>query len=158
MQGELPEIFGEARTYQELLEIFRRRISALGVTLESIDGTAGLPARYCQKLLVGVRPLGPVSFGPLLACVGAKILVVPDEQLDFARIRARLIPKKNAGDRLLANIKHRRRPLSGEAASAYFRVLRARQLLAQSPRKRKLIAKHAARARWHNGAGRHHTP
>ena len=50
-------IVGEARSYSELIEIFRRRVAALGCTLESIDETAGLPSRYCQKLLSSIRGL-----------------------------------------------------------------------------------------------------
>ena len=150
------EVFGEARNYDELLRIFRRRIAALGVTLESCDDVAGNPTRYTQKLLSGVRGVGRRSLGPLLTVLGAKIVVVRDERVDFARIWARLIPRKTAGDKLLANIKHVRRPLSGQSASDYFKLLRARQLVLQRPRKRRLIARIAARARLRNGTGRQH--
>jgi hypothetical protein len=80
--------------------------------------------------------------------MGCKLVVCRDEAGDFARIRARLIPAKHAGDRLLANIKHKRRRLSEEEASEYFRLLRAKQLMLQRPRVRKRIARHAAQCRW----------
>jgi hypothetical protein len=141
------EIFGEARTYAELLAIFRQRIASLGATLESIDDTAGVPTRYTQKILAGIRGFGRCSLEPLLVVLGAKIIVCADERAD-GRFAARLIPRAHAGAGLLAGRKHKQRRLSGEEASAYFKVLRARQLLKQSKRKRRLVARIAARARW----------
>jgi hypothetical protein len=146
------EVFGEARNYDELLGIFRKRIASLGATLESIDATAGVPTRYTQKILAGIRGFGRCSLEPLLTVLGAKIVVVADERAD-ERIRSRLILRKSAGAGLLAGRKHKQRRISGEEASAYFKVLRARQLLKQSKRKRRLVARTAAKARWsRNGA------
>jgi hypothetical protein len=85
--------------------------------------------------------------------LGAKLVVVADEAVDFERIRGRLILRKQAGAGLLAGRKHKQQRLSGEEASAHFKVLRARQLLKQSRRKRRLVARIAAKARWGNGAG-----
>jgi hypothetical protein len=148
------EVFGTARTYAELLAIFRQRIASLGVTLESCDHVAGNPLRYTQKILSGVRGFGRCSLEPLLVVLGAKIIVCADERAD-ERIKARLILRKSAGAGLLAGRKHKQRRISGPEASAYFKVLRARQLLKQSKRKRRLVARIAARARWQNGGGRH---
>jgi hypothetical protein len=145
------EVFGEARSYAELLAIFRQRIASLGVTLESCDDVSGNPQRYTQKILAGVRGFGRCSLEPLLIVLGAKIIVCADERAD-KRVRGRLILRKHAGAGLLAGRKHKQQRISGPEASAYFKVLRARQLLKQSKRKRRLVARIAAKARWRNGA------
>jgi len=151
------EVFGEARSYTELIGIFRHRVAALGCTCETVDAVAGLPLRYTAKLLSPrmVRSVGRASLGPLLATLGLRLFVAADTSGDFEqRIRPRLTLSRHAGGRLLASVKHGRRRLSGKEASEYFRLLRAKQLVLQQPRVRRRIAKIAARARWRNGASR----
>jgi hypothetical protein len=74
-----------------------------------------------------------------------------DEGEVFARIRPRLAPAHRAGVPMLAEGKrrHHAHPYAGQ--SDYFRRLRQLQLLKQKPRRRRLIARIAARARWRNG-------
>jgi hypothetical protein len=148
------EPLAEIRTYGELVSALRVRIGALSVTTESVDETAGLPARYTAKLLAPtkrpVRQFGKSSLGPLLQCLGVKLLLVLDDQAAFAKIRSRLAPVRHAGSGMQAMRRLQRRRYFFEEPGAAA-LARARQLLLQHPRKRKLIARQAALARWGNG-------
>ena len=146
-------IIAECRSYGELVTALRVRIGQLGVTTESIDFVAGLPLRYTSKLLapVPLRDFGRCSLGPLLQCLGCKLVLALDDEAAFAKIRSRLIPVRKAGFAMQAKRRPQRRRYFFEEPGAAG-LARARQLLMQGPRKRKLIAKVAARARWGNGA------
>src|SRR5262245_36425277 len=96
-------ILGEARDYRELIEVLRARVTELDTTMESVDDLAGLPTRYCSKLLApaAIKGLGKVSMGAILGALCTKLLLVEDSEA-LARIGHRLTPRKNAGSLLLA--------------------------------------------------------
>jgi hypothetical protein len=147
------KVLAECRSYSELVAALRARVGELGVACESIDSTAGLALRYTTKLLapVPVREFGRCSLGPLLQCLGVKLILALDDEAAFAKIRGRLAAVKHAGSEMRAMRRPRRRRYffeePGTAALA-----RARQLLTQNARRRRQIAQRAALARWRNGA------
>jgi len=157
--GLMGEPLAEIRTYDELVTALRARVGQLGVACESIDATAGLASRYTCKLLapVPVREFGRCSLGPLLQCLGVKLILALDDEAAFAKIRSRLVPVKHAGSAMQAMRKPLRRRYFFEEPGAAA-LARARQLLLQGPYKRKRIARAAAKSRWRNGVGRHTTP
>ena len=67
-------------TSDELRNMFRTRIASLGVTFETADTIAGLPAGYTAKLL-GPGPMR--RFGPIAleALVGAKLRHDPQHRM-----------------------------------------------------------------------------
>jgi hypothetical protein len=143
-------ILAECHNYVELIAAFRNRIAELGTTTEAADYVGGTAQRYCAKVLGPrqVRHLGPISLNALLGVLGVRLLVAADPDEDFARIRKRLTPTRHAGVRMLGSgtPRKRRHPFAGQ--SEFFKQLRRVQLLSQPRRRRRLIAKIAARARW----------
>lgn len=92
---------GVCRGTNDLRAILRARFTELGVSFETVDHIAGLPARYTARLL-GPQPkrFGAISFDALLGAAGIKLIAVEDiEALD--RVDARLAPLRriDAGGR-----------------------------------------------------------
>jgi hypothetical protein len=155
-------IIGIAKSYAELIDALKQRTAELGVTMETVDHVAGLPLRYCSKLLapVPVRSIGATSLGPLLGALGLRIAVIVDEE-QFERIRNRLTPRKAPPLRKSSdafspmNSALRRthpncRPqLVGN--SEWSKVMNARRQILMSVKARRDSARHAARARWAKG-------
>jgi len=141
-------LLGEARTYDELIALFRRRCAELGTSLERLDDIAGLPARYMSKLLAPqpVKGIGRVSLGPLLGALGL-VLAVNVDAVAFERVKRRLIRNANAGSKMLARNGHGGFSLWANNPDLA-RLIRKRQALKQSKRKRYDIAKNAANVRW----------
>ena len=155
-----PKVLAECRSYDELVAALRARIGELNVTCESVDELAGLPTRYVSKLLAPtrrpIRQFGRASLGPLLQCLGVKLVLALDDEGAFAKIRSRLLLVRHAGTAMQAVRRPSRRKYFFEQPGAAV-LARARQLLTQNVRRRRAIAKTAAHARWRNGVGRHRT-
>ncbi len=87
------EPLGVCHTADDLRHILRARFEALGVSFETVDHIAGLPTRYCAKVL-GLQPtkgFGQISLTALLGAAGIKLVAFEDaDALD--RVRNRLIP------------------------------------------------------------------
>lgn len=80
------------RTENALLEYVRARVIELGITYETVDEIAGLPARFTSKTLAGAkkakpgkRPTGRHMTVPVLLwtleAIGVRLMPVVDEQL-----------------------------------------------------------------------------
>ena len=111
-----------------------------------------MQAGYASKLLakIPIRALGKITLGPMLGCLGLRLVVEEDLEA-LQRIESRLTKRGrkkqgDAGRDLLATGKRRRArfPKGPEFA----RIMRARQILKQSPEQRRRIARRAAKARW----------
>jgi hypothetical protein len=141
-------IIGEARTYDELIWLFRKRCDQLGASMERLDDVAGLPQRYISKLLAPapIKGIGRVSLGPMLGALGL-VLVVNEDAQALAKIKHRLVPSAHAGTTMLAQRKDKRF-LIFRGNPDLARLIRKRQVLKQSPRKRREIARNAALIRW----------
>jgi hypothetical protein len=63
----------------EFLAALRKRQEAVGITSESLDAVLGLPDRYCNKLLLGQKPMGATSLWLILEGLGLRIRLVPDD-------------------------------------------------------------------------------
>jgi hypothetical protein len=141
-------IIGEARAYDELIELFRQRCAELGTSMETIDTIAGTSSRYVSKLLCStpIKNLGPTSMGLLLGALAVKLVLVVDAP-QLERIKSRLIPKASSpASRRQHNFGNVRLALAGN--SSWGSLMRTHQVLKQSPRKRHEIARVAALTRW----------
>jgi hypothetical protein len=140
-------VVGEARTYDELIKLFRMRCDELGVAMERLDDVSGLPSRYISKLLapVPVKGVGRVSLGPLCGTLALKLIVAIDQE-QYERIKARLKPGASPASRRKHRHPNSRKQLRGN--SEWGRIMRARATVLLSPQQRRHIAKQAARARW----------
>jgi hypothetical protein len=143
--------------YAGLVAALRSWVHELGTTFECIDHVAGLPTRYCAKLLgpVPVRGLNKTSMGPLLATLGLRLSVIVDEP-QLERIRRRLLPSmwppgRKAIERhkfmeaaaALAKVEH-----ASRLASEWGKRAVAAKLARMSPEARQRQASRAANVRW----------
>lgn len=142
------------RTYDQLIAAFRARLAALNLAMTpQLDELAGLPDHYIAKLLapVPIRGIGRTSLGPLLTVLGLQIVLVEDPAA-IAQCAGRLPIRrdhKTAGEAMLA-AQHRaqRLDIAARRTPQWGRQMRARQVLAQTPRQRSHQARRAARIRW----------
>ena len=83
-----PKVIGEAKNYDELLALLKRRRDQLHVSLETVDALSGLPSGY-SAAPTKIRALGPVSLPLLLGALALRLLVAVDPE-QYERIRKRL--------------------------------------------------------------------
>ena len=104
-----PHVIGEARNYDELLDLLKRRRDQLGVSLEVVETVAGLTQRYVGKLFspTKIKAIGPISMGPLLGALCLKLLVAIDQE-QYERLKSRLTLRKATGSSEAFRRKHRR--------------------------------------------------
>ena len=86
--GEAPDPIAAVRTADDLRVMFRNRIVSLGITYETADEIAGLPAGYTAKLLgpTPLRRFGAISIEALLGATATKLLAVEDAEA-LARVK-----------------------------------------------------------------------
>lgn len=135
------------RDYNSLHEALRARANSLQVTRLGMDEVAGLPNGYCGKLLSPeVRTIGRCSLGPLLTTLGCMLVLTEDAEA-LSRFAAR-VEKRRAhanGGMLTKRTPH----FTGfRGDSSWGKSMRNLGLLSIGPRRRKRIARNAAKARW----------
>jgi hypothetical protein len=84
--------------YAGLIAALRERAEVLGVSNQTLEATAGLPAGYCGHVL-GVKPsrqLGRLSLGLVLGALGVKLIVAEDPEV-LERVRGRLVKRRRNG-------------------------------------------------------------
>ena len=83
------------RSIDDLRALLRDRIASLGITFETTDTIAGLPAGYTAKLLAPtpLRRLGTISIDALLGATGLKLLAVEDAEA-LARVKGRYVQRQ----------------------------------------------------------------
>jgi hypothetical protein len=83
------------RTVNDLRAMFRQRIVSLGITYETADSVAGLPAGYTAKLLgpVPLRRFGPTAIECLLGATGIMLLAVEDPEA-LTRVKSRYVRRR----------------------------------------------------------------
>jgi hypothetical protein len=138
--------------YAGLVAAFRRRSAelAIPITSEAVAQIAGIPSHYFAKILSPspnpAKRFGSASLGPILGCLGLKIVLVEDSEA-LARYTAR-IPQRS----------------ERSAHSSAFTQTRSRQFMRkigkigaqkrwEAKKRRVRAASHAARIRWHGGNG-----
>lgn len=92
-----PRVLADVSSYEQMLAALRRRVNELQINGERFDESAGLPRGYLSKL-VGERPvrrLGMVSFQPVLAALGLRLLVIEDQEAT-ERLKSRLPPRNGS--------------------------------------------------------------
>lgn len=141
---------GEVRTYNDLHLILRARSDELGITRLTLDEAAGLTPGHASKILAPqpIKRLGDATFPLMLGALGLKLIVVEDEQA-LARIAPKLVKRERPIAMLAVGVGHGKHQIQSlrflKKIAASGGHGRAAKL---SARKRKQIAKNAARARW----------
>jgi hypothetical protein len=93
-QSEITAI-AAIRSIDDLRALFRQRIISLGITYETAETIAGLPAGYIGKLLAPtpMRRFGSISLEALLGATGLKLLAVEDAEA-LARVKRRYVQRQ----------------------------------------------------------------
>lgn len=134
--------------YEALEDMFLDRIEDLNTTFTQIDDAAGFTRGNTQKLLSKsrerwARTLGIESMGKMLKGTGMVLVAVVDDQR-FAAIKAELVERKRPRKLTNVSIKPPTWLISRKNAAK----MRALGVQSLSPKKRKRIARIAAKARW----------
>jgi hypothetical protein len=149
-----PEFFFEVRSCADLIEAFRARKEALGLSNEAIEHLIPLAAGHCDKAigLSGTRGLSPLTIDGLLSSLGLKLLVAIDPE-QVARMRPRWEGRDKRQVRPAARISKmllsRARPFVLREAARKAASVRWRGV---SPELRSALMKKAALTRWHASA------
>ena len=96
-EGDEPRVIADVTSYEQMLAALRARVNELQLNGERFDEFAGLPRGYLSKL-IGARPirrLGMTSFGPVLAGLGLRLLVIEDNAAT-ERLKNRLPPRNSS--------------------------------------------------------------
>jgi hypothetical protein len=96
-EGEAPRVIADVSSYEQMVAALRSRVAELRVNSAKWEDFAGLPTGYLSKL-VGVNPvrrLGMTSFGPVLAGLGLRLLVIEDQEAT-ERLRNRVPPRNSS--------------------------------------------------------------
>jgi hypothetical protein len=91
-----PRVIATIHEYSDLVDALRRWfLDGVGTSFDAVDEVAGLPARYCSKLLATepMKGFGRKTLGPVLGAGGLKLLLVVDEPA-LAKVRHRFPPPK----------------------------------------------------------------
>lgn len=143
-----PRTFGTVRSYDDLIEVLRNAVTARGITFSTIDEVSGLQSGYSAKLLAPVptKHLGPMSLGSLLGAIGVQLVAVADDA-QMARVHGRHEKRKrgmlNTVEHEVITVKKTRKMMARMGRkSAKMRMLKI------TAKRRQMIAKRAARARW----------
>ena len=97
MADERPRVIADVNSYEQMLAVLRSRVNELQIKGVDFDDFAGLPLGYLSKL-IGARPirrLGMTSFGPVLAGLGLRLLVIEDNAAT-ERLKNRLPPRNSS--------------------------------------------------------------
>jgi hypothetical protein len=82
------QVLFEVRCCAELVDAFRARKDALGLSNEATDHLIRLTAGHTDKVLSGTRGLSPLTLDGMLSVLGLKLLVAIDPD-QVARMRPR---------------------------------------------------------------------
>ena len=88
-----PALGDAVRDMPGIVEVFRDRIRALGITHATVDALSGLPDGYTGKLLCGMKQPGPIAIQALCGALAIAFVPVIDES-QVARVRSRWAPRK----------------------------------------------------------------
>lgn len=141
-----PRILGEFNSYAGLQEIMRTRADQLQITREQIDEISGLQNGYASKVLAPnpIKKLGATSMPLMLPALGMKLMAVEDPEA-LKRITRRGLKREVASSQVSAAVQFK----------LTYRFLRkiakkggenSRKFLTR--RRRRQLARKAARARW----------
>jgi hypothetical protein len=140
-----PRVIATVSSYQEMLAALRSRVTELQINGERFDHFAGLPTGYLSKL-IGAKPirrLGMVSFQPVLAALGLRLLVIEDQEAT-ERLKNCLPPRNPSYVRSVAVHGH----LTTRFLQKIGRKGGENSRVNLSKRLRKQLARKAALARW----------
>ena len=163
MSDEEPKQLGVIRSMDDLEQLCRLQVGALQITYAILDQYTGFTDAYFSKLLAASpysingkrgakRGFSSSSFdAAMIGCCFDLIAVENPEKVERLREwMAKKMQKRMAGDRMLSAASHK--PITIKLSLRHMRKLgklggKAR-LKKISTRKRRLLAKHAAKMRW----------
>jgi hypothetical protein len=148
MADERPRVIADVRSYEQMLAALRSRFNELQINGENFDEYSGLPRGYLSKLIGAkpVRRLGMISFAPVLAGLGLRVLLVVDEEAT-RRLKDHLPPRNESYVRSVAVHGH----LTTRFLQKIGRKGGENSRVNLSKRLRKQLARRAAAARWKKG-------
>lgn len=132
--------------YSGIVAAFRKRKEELNASCVVLNEIAGLTPGHLAKILAEIKSLGPESWGPTLGCHGMAIAFIEDPDA-MRQIASRLTPRNGSQVRVhnpAVHLKFSIRKLKqmGRKGGANSRKNMSRK-------KRRSLARKAARARWH---------
>jgi hypothetical protein len=146
------EIFGEARSPDELHSAIRDIAALRGATCAGLDEVGGLTGGYTAKLLAGTKQFGAMSLFAMLGALGTKLQLVddPEARERFGK-RLNETPRQRApkvGPTISPTV--RAAVLASERKWRRARLRRKirERLAAMTPEQRSESARRAAQARW----------
>jgi len=144
MADERPRVIADVNSYEQMLAVLRSRVNELQIKGVDFDDFAGLPLGYLSKL-IGARPirrLGMTSFGPVLAGLGLRLLVIEDNAAT-ERLKNRLPPRNSSFVRAAPSI-----VLTVRFFKKIGRLGARARVDNSTKEQRREWARHAALARW----------
>jgi hypothetical protein len=141
-----PRQLATLRTYDDLVQVIRARRDELNVPHEIIDDVAGLPGGYTSKLLTPrpIKLIGPISWH-VFEALGISLVAIENAAALARSRRSHKWRNRRQGQMLaMQNYPQVRGRITTENAAEMAR----KRAAALSPRKRRAIARKAARARW----------
>jgi len=149
-------ILAEIRGYDEFTAALRAWIEELGTNYECIGELAGLQSGYLAKMIAStpIRSFSRMSLGAVLGALCLRLrLEVDTERLE--QMRSLYVPRSSMGRHAVSAMHPQ-----GNAVKPRFsmfrgnpelsRLLHQRWMVMSSPRRRRRIARAAARERWAN--------
>jgi hypothetical protein len=106
------------RPRDQLRQAFEELRREMRLTMEDVDGEAGLQSGYYAKCICGTRALGGTTLDKVLKALGVKILLVPDDGTEGIQAVARI---KSRSDRMKVCGKLRWEKIPKEERSAVAR-------------------------------------
>lgn len=150
-----PRQLAVVRSLAELHAAVRARTEELGISRQVLDDLAGLQPGYSGKVLAPrpMRLMGRMSFGAILGALGLALIVIVDEE-QLRKVQGRHEPRMRHMVRKLyvlrKNGKHCNKP--NFVKLSFLRQIASKagkaRLIKISPKRRRQIARQAARKRW----------
>lgn len=147
------KVLGQWTSIDDLVQIMRKRADDLNVTRLGIDEGAGLPSGYAGKVLSpkGSRSMGVRTMELMIVALGMTMVAVENAEAT-QRYANRLERRKcnNHANNVVLTTKSLGKWRDGafKGNPELARRLRAHGVICTPAKKRKKIAKHAAKVRW----------
>jgi hypothetical protein len=161
----MSETIGKAQTYDDLIAACRERVQALGITYDILDLMAGFTVGYASKLFTrsefcasgkrsSKRFLNPPVFDAYLAALGIELTLI-ENPARVAQLKKRMETQllKRAGPMRTAGMHS---TIQFQLTRRHMHLLARMAAKARSKipaRKRRAIARRAAKARWRQEVG-----
>jgi hypothetical protein len=147
-------IIAECRDYLSFIQGLRARLAELKMTYETLDVIAGWTDTYSTKLLAPepTKHFGPMSFDAVLGSTAVKILLIEDPVALKRILNNRHYTKRKMPDlpsmRPVGKHGHVVHRITHENMKQLSFLGNQARMLKLSPKRRRALARRAARVRW----------